>query len=241
MAEAVDNFSDIENDDDNLTEIFNKAADHIKTLVSKLEPSQLLELYSHYKQATEGACNIPRPRFYELQAKQKWDAWNSLGNMSQNDAKTHYISLVKKHDPNFDTNEGKTASWVTVSSCQNTDENILDADKTIFDHIKEGDFKNVVLKLKNPNQVDSSGMGLIHWAADRGNLKILKHLVSLKANLNLLDSDGQTALHYAVSCDHVDCVKLLVESGADRNVRDSDGSLPVDLTNNNDVILLLNK
>lgn len=240
MAEALDNYADIELDEDSLLELFNKAANHIKTLASKLDSTQLLELYSHYKQATEGPCNIPKPRFYEVQAKQKWEAWNSLGSLSQDEAKNIYIHLVYSLDPEFEKND-TSPSWITVSSLQNNEDSLSDDEKTIFDHIKDGDFKNFVSKLDNLNQIDSDGMGLIHWAADRGDLRILKHLINSKANLNLLDSEGQTALHYAVSCDHFDCVKLLVDSGADVNLKDSDGNLAIDLTNNSDVTLLLSK
>lgn len=34
-------------------------------------------------QATEGPCNSPKPGMLDFVKKAKWDAWNSLGNLSQ--------------------------------------------------------------------------------------------------------------------------------------------------------------
>lgn len=243
MAESLDSYSDIEEDDnDSLTELFNKSANHVKTLASNLEAPKLLELYSHYKQALEGKCNTSRPRFYELQAKAKWDAWNSLGNMPQIEAKQKYIKLVSDLDPDFDESK-QTSNWVAVSCLANMDENIDDSDKTIFDHVKESDLANLNIKLKDNlellNETDGDGMGLIHWAADRGDVNILKHLINLNVNINMLDADGQTALHYAASCDHLDCVKLLVDRGVDVHIKDADGVLAKDLTTDEEIIQLL--
>lgn len=248
MAVALDSYSDIEDDAiDSLTELFNKAAEHVKKLVPNLEPPKLLEIYSFYKQATEGSCNIPRPRWYEMQAKAKWDAWNSLGDMSSEEAKRNYIKIISELDPQFDISaDSKTESWVTVSSFANTDETLHEADKTVFDFVKEGDMSKLLAYVKsNPNSnmftvKDDDGLGLIHWAADRGCLNVLQYLIKSKVDVNMTDNDGQTALHYATSCDHFDCVKFLIDSGADVNVKDTDGTLPVDLASDSKIVELLN-
>lgn len=245
MAESLDSYSDFEEEDqDSLTELFNKAANHVKSLAAKLEAAVLLQLYAHYKQSLEGKCNTPRPRFYELQAKSKWDAWNSLGDMPQTESKQRYIKLVTDLDPNFEENE-KTESWAAVSCLAQTEEQLEDSDKTIFDHVKENDLSNLTSKLKGNlnllNETDEDGMGLIHWAADRGDVHILKYLLKSKIDVNMLDADGQTALHYAVSCDHFDCVQLLVTAGSNVHITDSDGSLAKDLTKDDKILQLLNK
>lgn len=245
MAESLDSYSDFEEDElDSLTELFHKAANHVKSLASKLEAPTLLQLYSYYKQSLEGKCHTPRPRFYELQAKSKWDAWNNLGDMPQSEAKTRYIKLVSDLDPDFEDAD-KSESWVAVSCLANTDEQIDESDKTVFDHVKENDLSNLTSKLKDNlkvlNETDESGMGLIHWAADRGDVNILKYLLNLKVDVNMLDADGQTALHYAASCDHFDCVKLLVDKGVDMHIKDIDGSLAKDLTADEKILQMLNK
>lgn len=41
-------------------------------------------------QATAGSCRsakVPRPSFFDFVGKAKWDAWNSLGDMPQSEAK----------------------------------------------------------------------------------------------------------------------------------------------------------
>jgi diazepam-binding inhibitor (GABA receptor modulator, acyl-CoA-binding protein) len=60
-----------------------------------------------FKQATVGDCNIPRPGGINLKGQMKWDAWNSvrgkpppikvhMAGMSNQDAKEHYVALVKE-------------------------------------------------------------------------------------------------------------------------------------------------
>ncbi|XP_068091787.1 acyl-CoA-binding domain-containing protein 5 isoform X2 [Hyperolius riggenbachi] len=56
----------------------------------------MLKFYSFYKQATLGPCNIPRPGFWDPVGRYKWDAWNSLGEMSKEDAMIAYVDEMKK-------------------------------------------------------------------------------------------------------------------------------------------------
>ena len=55
-----------------------------------------LRFYSYYKQATEGPCQKPKPAFWEVVNKAKWDAWNRLGNMSRTEAMENYVEELKK-------------------------------------------------------------------------------------------------------------------------------------------------
>ncbi|CAI5672734.1 unnamed protein product [Oreochromis niloticus] len=55
----------------------------------------MLKFYSYYKQATVGPCNIPRPSFWDVVGKAKWDAWNSLGEMSKEEAMSSYVDEMK--------------------------------------------------------------------------------------------------------------------------------------------------
>lgn len=56
------------------------------------------------------------------------------------------------------------------------------------------------MNLDHLNEKDESGMGLIHWAADRGDVAVVRLLLAAGVDVNLLDEDGQTGLHYASSC-----------------------------------------
>ncbi|XP_076331383.1 acyl-CoA-binding domain-containing protein 5-like isoform X2 [Tachypleus tridentatus] len=62
------------------------------------QPSNELKLkfYSHFKQATEGPCTQPKPAFWDVINKAKWDAWNALGEMPREEAMENYVGELKK-------------------------------------------------------------------------------------------------------------------------------------------------
>uniref|UniRef100_A0A3B4Y7M5 Acyl-CoA-binding domain-containing protein 5 n=1 Tax=Seriola lalandi dorsalis TaxID=1841481 RepID=A0A3B4Y7M5_SERLL len=87
-------------DEGRLTQLrFEAAVKVIKSLPpdGPFQPSNdmMLKFYSYYKQATVGACNIPRPGFWDAVGKAKWDAWDSLGNMSKEEAMAAYVEEMK--------------------------------------------------------------------------------------------------------------------------------------------------
>ncbi|NWU69824.1 ECI2 isomerase, partial [Pterocles burchelli] len=75
---------------------FEKAQEQLKLL--KVDPGNetKLELYALFKQATEGPCNSPKPGMLDFVKKAKWDAWNSLGNLSQDNARQKYTEVVSR-------------------------------------------------------------------------------------------------------------------------------------------------
>ncbi|XP_013776686.1 acyl-CoA-binding domain-containing protein 5-like isoform X2 [Limulus polyphemus] len=62
------------------------------------QPSNELKLkfYSYFKQATEGPCSQPRPSFWDVINKTKWDAWHALGEMPREEAMENYVGELKK-------------------------------------------------------------------------------------------------------------------------------------------------
>ncbi|XP_058809889.1 acyl-CoA-binding domain-containing protein 5 isoform X2 [Phymastichus coffea] len=56
----------------------------------------MLKFYSYFKQATEGPCKSPKPGFWDVVSRAKWSAWNSLGNMSKEEAMNNYVEELKK-------------------------------------------------------------------------------------------------------------------------------------------------
>lgn len=51
-------------------------------------------MYALFKQATTGSVTTKRPGMMDFVGRAKWDAWNSLGNMTQEEAQKAYIQLV---------------------------------------------------------------------------------------------------------------------------------------------------
>lgn len=76
--------------------LFDAAVDAVKELSTRPDNTTLLELYSFYKQATVGKCNISQPWVVQVEARAKWDAWNALGNMSKKIAMQKYVELVNE-------------------------------------------------------------------------------------------------------------------------------------------------
>lgn len=74
---------------------FKKAADDVKNLKSKPSNEILLQLYSLYKQASDGDVSGSRPGILDLKGRAKFDAWSALKGTEKNIAQDRYIKLVK--------------------------------------------------------------------------------------------------------------------------------------------------
>ncbi len=55
----------------------------------------LLKFYGYYKQATDGPCNRPKPSMFKVVEKAKWDAWNSVKNLTKDEAMIAYVNEIK--------------------------------------------------------------------------------------------------------------------------------------------------
>ncbi|KAJ7403301.1 Acyl-CoA-binding protein [Pitangus sulphuratus] len=75
---------------------FQKAAEEVKQLKSQPADQEMLDIYSHYKQATVGDVNTERPGMLDFKGKAKWDAWSALKGMSKEDAMKAYIAKVEE-------------------------------------------------------------------------------------------------------------------------------------------------
>ena len=81
-----------------LQEQFEAAFANTKTLTEKPDNETLLSLYSLYKQGTIGdatEANKPENAF-DFVAMIKYNAWEKLAGMSQQDAMQAYIDVVNK-------------------------------------------------------------------------------------------------------------------------------------------------
>jgi diazepam-binding inhibitor (GABA receptor modulator, acyl-CoA-binding protein) len=80
-----------------LKEEFEAAAAESKNLPEKPSNDTLLQLYSLYKQSTQGDITDPPPSNpFDFVAKAKYEAWLSIKGKSSSDAMKEYVELVKK-------------------------------------------------------------------------------------------------------------------------------------------------
>ncbi|XP_077982955.1 enoyl-CoA delta isomerase 2-like [Glandiceps talaboti] len=73
---------------------FQGAKDKLNTLTEDPGNEVKLKMYALFKQATVGKCNAPKPSAFNFVGKAKWNAWDSLGSLSQDDAKKQYVGIV---------------------------------------------------------------------------------------------------------------------------------------------------
>jgi len=79
-----------------LNALFTQAVGESKELKDRPSNDTLLQLYSFYKQATEGDANGEAPGMFDFVAKAKYDAWLALKGQSKEAAMQEYINLVGK-------------------------------------------------------------------------------------------------------------------------------------------------
>ena len=80
-----------------LQQQFEQAVAESKTLAEKPSNDILLQLYSLYKQGTEGDASIDAPSNpFDFVGKAKHNAWASLKGTSKEAAMQQYIDLVKE-------------------------------------------------------------------------------------------------------------------------------------------------
>lgn len=82
-----------------MTEInsrFEQAATSAKSLPEKPDNETLLQLYALFKQGSSGDVSGEKPGFFDFVATAKYEAWEKLKGLSQEDAMHKYIDLVEK-------------------------------------------------------------------------------------------------------------------------------------------------
>jgi len=78
-----------------LKKAFEAAQAAAKKLPAKPDNDTLLELYSYYKQGTEGDVAGDRPGAFDFVARAKYDAWAARKGMTKDVAMKGYVKLVE--------------------------------------------------------------------------------------------------------------------------------------------------
>lgn len=84
-----------------LIDDFNKAVSQSKELTRRPTNEELLELYSLFKQGSEGDVTGERPGGFDFKAIAKYDAWAARKGTSKETAMQQYIELMKKLQDNY--------------------------------------------------------------------------------------------------------------------------------------------
>ena len=78
-----------------LNKSFEAAQASAKKLKTKPDNETLLELYSYFKQATEGDISGDRPGAFDFVARAKYDAWKARKGVRKDAAMRGYVKLVE--------------------------------------------------------------------------------------------------------------------------------------------------
>ncbi len=77
-----------------LSNRFQAAVANSRNISQRPDNATLLTLYALYKQATEGDVTGDKPGFGDLVGRAKWDAWNKLKDLPQEEAMQQYVDLI---------------------------------------------------------------------------------------------------------------------------------------------------
>ncbi|BEJ13760.1 hypothetical protein CspHIS471_0309340 [Cutaneotrichosporon sp. HIS471] len=94
---------------------FHRAVDVVQSL-PKSGPVQTsyeekLQLYSLYKQATDGDNAAPRPGMLDMLGRAKWDSWAKQKGLSKRDAKALYVGALLKILQRFEDRDSDARAW----------------------------------------------------------------------------------------------------------------------------------
>ena len=81
---------------DQLQKKFETAANDVKKLKKRPDDEDMLRLYAHFKQGSEGDVTGERPGAFSFVDRAKYDAWARLKGTDSAKAKEAYVKLVER-------------------------------------------------------------------------------------------------------------------------------------------------
>lgn len=221
---------------------FKRAADHISSNSKlKLSTDQKLSIYALFKQATVGACNIPKPGLLDMSGRAKWNAWAALGEMPTDVARERYIATVKSFDPTWNEHAepapapAREPKQATVRSGESWNREESDSEPEEEEEDAGGGGKagfNLglcisTLSAEKEEDISDERKTIFDWCKE-GNVDKVVARVSEGADVSQKDAGGLTLLHWACDRGHLAMVQGLLRSGADINAKDDSDLTPID-------------
>ena len=111
--------------------------------------------------------------------------------------------------------------------------------------VVEGDVAKVKILLKYGgnqialNEKNKYGLTPLQQSCLEGNTRLVLVLLDYGADIEGKDENGWTALHFGILAGHCNVVSVLIDSCADLTCVDCKGRLPIDLAQNEDMLVLI--
>ncbi|CAK63532.1 unnamed protein product (macronuclear) [Paramecium tetraurelia] len=198
-----------ETDLSEFSEEFKEAARKGRTLVGLSQPDQLW-LYSLYKQATVGDCNIPEPMRLHLQDHAKWTAWSKCKGVKKGDAEKLYIKQIQQYlesGVECDTGSAQNSQFgMKVSTMKNAEH---DTNEAFIEKInKTGQ------TIEQEFQLNEKEQQIFQEILDSlENTDKLGELLQTHNDVKYLQSENQQKIkliHAVVDIENVEALKLLI-------------------------------
>ena len=93
----------------------------------------------------------------------------------------------------------------------------------------------------NINKKLSFGLTPLHHASIAGSFRIVQFILKHGGSVDETDELGWTPLHHAVSYGHIPCALVLLQAGADISARTADQWTTIELTTQDEMLLLLGR
>ena len=77
-------------------EAFEQAAVAAKSLPERPDDNTMLQVYALYKQGSAGDVQGNKPGFFDFVGAAKYEAWEKLKGISEEDARNQYVELITK-------------------------------------------------------------------------------------------------------------------------------------------------
>lgn len=138
---------------------------------------------------------------------------------------------------------GNTTEVVNLLLSEGANTNELTG-KSLIDSYRKGEEKEVQAKIAaiyaddfNPSVAQAEGNTLLHYAAEKNNLELVKMTVKWEMDINAKNDEGNTALHLAaMKATNDEVLKFLIAQGADSSITTDFGETTYDLASENELL-----